>query len=89
MTRQEAEKLVGTRVEAWTSCNGIYVGILEAVVPQRYTARTMQERLSPLPVEETLLQWFAQHPIQVPSPKRKSNKAGEESRSSASGPEAT
>jgi hypothetical protein len=33
MKRSEAEKLMGTRVEAWTSLNGIYCGVLEAIVP--------------------------------------------------------
>jgi hypothetical protein len=35
MTRQEAEKLIGSRVEAWTAANGVYVGELVRVVPRR------------------------------------------------------
>jgi hypothetical protein len=32
MKRQDAEKKIGTRVSAWTSANGIYVGTLVAVI---------------------------------------------------------
>lgn len=32
MTRKEAESLIGTPVEAWTSANGIYAGTLVEVV---------------------------------------------------------
>lgn len=35
MTRHDAEKLIGTRVEAWTSANGIYIGTLIEVIPCR------------------------------------------------------
>jgi hypothetical protein len=31
MLRKEAEKLIGTSVTAWTSANGVYVGVLEEV----------------------------------------------------------
>lgn len=32
MNRHEAEQLVGTRVEGWTSSNGIYSGVLTKVI---------------------------------------------------------
>lgn len=35
MKRDEAQKLIGTKVEAWTSANGVYVGTLIAVIPRR------------------------------------------------------
>lgn len=35
MNRQEAEKLVGKKVVAWTAANGYYVGELVAVLPNR------------------------------------------------------
>jgi hypothetical protein len=35
MTRSEAEKLIGSRVQAWTSMNGVYCGMLEEVIPSR------------------------------------------------------
>ena len=31
MRRKEAEKLLGTNVQAWTSANGVYVGVLREV----------------------------------------------------------
>ena len=33
MNRKEAEKLIGTRVQAWTAANGTYVGTLTGVIP--------------------------------------------------------
>jgi hypothetical protein len=41
MLRKEAQSLIGTRVQAWTSANGVYVGILEQVSgsPWRGTVR--------------------------------------------------
>ena len=35
MNRAEADKLVGKRVSAWTSANGVYVGTLVEVLPRR------------------------------------------------------
>ncbi len=35
MRRNEAEKLLGTPVEAWTAANGRYVGILEEITSDR------------------------------------------------------
>ncbi len=39
MRRQEAERLIGTRVEAWTAMNGIYVGTLEEVFGSPWRGR--------------------------------------------------
>jgi hypothetical protein len=32
MTARQAQELVGARVSAWTSANGVYAGVLEEVV---------------------------------------------------------
>lgn len=39
MKRKEAEKLIGTRVEAWTSMNGSYIGTLEEVFGSPWRGR--------------------------------------------------